>query len=77
MPRLQQQNIKVNEATAVPVAPVTPAELNVNLCDGDFRVTDEFLINYMDLGSHVMILDLDAPVSLSWGSKARTIPWRI
>ena len=37
----------------------------MNLCDGrDFRVTEEFLINYMDIGRQVTILDLGAPVSL-------------
>lgn len=54
---------KVNEITAF--SPVT-TELNVNLCDGgDFRVTEEFMINYMDLGSQVMILDMGALVSLA------------
>ena len=56
------ENIKVNEATAVPVA---PAELNVNFCHGDFRVIEEFLINYTDLGCQIMILDWGAPVSLA------------
>ena len=40
---------KVNEVTAVPTP--APTELNVNLCDGgDFRIMEEFLINYTDLG---------------------------
>ena len=53
----------MNEVTAV--APDT-TELNVNLCDGgDFRVKEEFLINYTDIGHQVMILDLGTPVSLA------------
>ena len=54
---------KVNEVTAVPTP--APTELNANLCDGgDLRVTEEFFINYKDLGRQVMILDLGAPLSL-------------
>ena len=36
---------------------------------GDFRVTEEFLINYTDLEHQVMILDWGAPMSLAG------IPW--
>ena len=46
--------------------PPPPPEVHVNLCDGEgFKVKEEFLINYTDLGHQVMVLDIGAPVSLA------------
>ena len=47
----KKRDTKVNEVTTV--TPL-PTEMKVNLWDGgDFRVTEEFLINYTDLGCQV------------------------
>ena len=54
---------RVNEVTA---ATPTTTKVNMNLCDGEgFRVTEEFLINYWNLGHQVNVLDIGAPVSLA------------
>ena len=59
-------NIKVNKATAALDISFVSTKLNINLSDrGDFRVTEELLIDYRYLGHQVMILDLDAPGSLT------------
>ena len=39
-------------------------ELNVQLCDG-FQLDEEILVNYIEKGKQVMVLDLGAPVSLA------------
>ena len=39
-------------------------EMNVNLCDG-YDLAEEILVNYTEKGKQVMILDLEAPVSLA------------
>ena len=39
-------------------------ELNVQLCDG-FELDEEILVNFTDKGKKMMILDLEAPVSLA------------
>ena len=37
----------------------------VNLCEEGFRLSEELLVNYTDLGRQMMILDIGAPVSLA------------
>ena len=37
----------------------------VNLCNEGFNLSEEFLVNYTDLGRQIMILDIGAPVSLA------------
>merc|ERR1712240_32619 len=39
-------------------------ELNVQLCDG-FQLDEEILVNFIEKRKQVMILDLEAPVSLA------------
>ena len=44
---------------------VNEASLSVNLCEEGLSLSEEFLINYTDLGRQIMILDIGAPVSLA------------
>merc|ERR1712112_44445 len=39
-------------------------ELTANFCEG-YNMKEEFLVNYTEKGKQVMILDIDAPVSLA------------
>ena len=57
---------KIHEVTTTTLL---TQELHVSLCDEEgFNVQEELLINYMDLRSQVMVLDISDPVSLA-GSK--------
>merc|ERR1712082_220929 len=40
------------------------SELNVKLCEG-YELDEDILVNYTEKGKQVMILDLEAPVSLA------------
>ena len=44
---------------------VNKASLGVNLCKEGFRLSEELLVNYTEIGRQMMILDIGAPVSLA------------
>ena len=44
---------------------LTEASLSVNLCEEGFSLSEEFLVNYTDLGRLMMIIDIGAPVRLA------------
>ena len=44
---------------------LTKASLSVNLCEEAFSLSEEFLVNYTDLGRQMMILDIGALVRLA------------
>ena len=44
---------------------VNKASLSVNLCKEGFRLSEELLVNYTEIGRQMMILDIGAPVSLA------------
>ena len=37
----------------------------VNLCKEGFSLSEELLVNYIDLGRQMMILDIGAPLSMA------------
>ena len=55
---------RVHEVTTT--TPPPPPEVHINLCDREgFKVREDFLINYTDLGCQIMVLDISALVSLA------------
>ena len=68
--------MKVHEVTTS--TPPPPLEVHVNICDGDgFKVKEEFLINYTDLGCQVKVLDIGALVSLAGTKWLEQYLWEI
>ena len=55
---------RVHEVTTT--TPPPPPEVHINLCDREgFKVREDFLINYTDLGCQIIVLDISALVSLA------------